>query len=132
MQIPNYYLNNLSLVRDWIGDFSNWMLEESENGPCYGGEHGGSADQEEQQSHLLQGDRVISRIALGEERVGIRIVPYRPRSVEVLAPDGEVNDLDDAVREEEEGNRVGREIVDVGALDDQIHRAQTELQQQQK
>jgi len=108
------------------------MLEESENGPSYRGEHGGGADQEEQQPHLFQSDRVVSRIALGEERMGIRIVPYRPSSVKVLAPDGEINDLDDAVREEEEGDRVGREIVDVGALDDQIHRAQTELQQQQK
>jgi len=103
------------------------MFEEGESGPSYRGEHGGGADQEEQQPHLLQGDRVISRVALGEERMGIRIVPYRPRSIKVLAPDGEVNELDDAVCEEQEGDRVGRKIVDVGALDDQIHRAQTEL-----
>lgn len=104
------------------------MFEESESGPRYHGEYGGSANQEEQQSHFLQGDRMISGIALGEKWMGIRIVPYRPRSVEVLTPNGEVNDLDDAVREEEESDRIGREIVDVGALDYQIHRAQTELQ----
>lgn len=108
------------------------MLEERENGPSHRAEHGGSADQEEQQSHLLQGDRVVSGVALGEEWMGIGIVPYRPRSVEVLAPDSEVDDLDDAVREEEEGDRVRREIVDVGALDYEIHGAQAELQQQKE
>jgi len=61
---------------------------------------------------------MVSRIALGEERMCIRIVPYRPRSVKVLAPDSEINDLDDTVREEKESNCVGREIVDVGAFDD--------------
>lgn len=103
------------------------MFKESKSGPSYRSEHGGGTYQEEQQPHLFQSDRVVSRIALGEERMWIRIVPYRPRSVKVLAPDSEVNDLDDAVREEKEGDRVGREIVDVGALNDQIHRAQAEL-----
>lgn len=73
---------------------------------------------------------MIFGIALSEERMGIRIIPYPPRFVEIFAPHGKVNDLDDAVREEEEGDRVGREIIDIGALDYQIHGAQTELQQQ--
>lgn len=75
---------------------------------------------------------MVSGVALGEERMGIRIVPYRPRSVEIFAPDGEVDEFDDAVREEEEGDRVGREIVDVGALDYQIHSTHTKLQQQEE
>lgn len=106
------------------------MLEEREDGPGNGGEDSGAADQEQQQPHLLQGDRVVPCVALGEQRMGIGIVPYRPRSVKILAPNREVTDLDDAVREEEQSNRVGREIVHVGALDYQIHRAQAELQQQ--
>lgn len=104
------------------------MLEESKSGPCYCGKYSGGANQEEQQSHFLQSDRMISGIALSEKWMGIRIVPYRPRSVEVLTSNGEVNDLNDAMREEEEGDRIGREIIDVGTLDYQIHRAQTELQ----
>lgn len=128
----NYYLNNCGLVRDRVHYLSDRFLEESEDGPGDRGEDSGGTDQKQQQPHLLDGDRVISSVALGEERMGIRIVPYRPGSVEVLASDGEVNDLDDAVREEEHRDRIGREIVDIGALDYQIHAAQTELQQQQK
>lgn len=75
---------------------------------------------------------MVSGIAFGKERMRIRIVPYSPHFVEILAPHGKVDDLDDAVREEEEGDRVGREIIDIGALDYQIHSAQTELQQQQE
>jgi len=62
--------------------------------------------------------------------MGIWIVPYRPRSIEIFAPHGKIDDLDDAVRKEEESDRVSREIIDVGPLDYQIHSAQTKLQQQ--
>lgn len=71
---------------------------------------------------------MVSSVALGKERVRIRIVPYPPRSVEVLAPHGKVYDFNDAVREEKEGNRICCEVVDVSAFDDQIHRAQSKLQ----
>jgi len=64
--------------------------------------------------------------------VGIWIIPYAPCSVKVLAPDGEVNNLDDTMRKKEEGNCIGGEIVDIGALEHQIHGAQAELQQQQE
>jgi len=45
------------------------MFKESKSGPSYRSEHGSGADQEEQQPHFFQSDRVISRIALGEERM---------------------------------------------------------------
>jgi len=99
------------------------MLEEGEDGPGYCGEYSGTADQEEQQPHLLQSDRVVASVALGEQGMGIWVIPYAPCSIKVLAPDGEVNDLDDAMREKEEGNRIGREIVDIGALYHQIYGA---------
>jgi DNA-binding transcriptional LysR family regulator len=111
------YLDNRRFIRVGIQDLSHWMLKEGEDGPGYRGEYSGTADQEEQQPHFFQSNRVIASVALGEQGVGIWIIPYAPCSVEVLAPDGEVNNLDDTMREKEEGNRIGGEIVDIGALE---------------
>lgn len=71
---------------------------------------------------------MVSGVALGKKWMGIRIVPYRPRSVEIFAPHGKIDDFDDAVREEEESDRISREIIDIGTLDYQIHSTQTKLQ----
>lgn len=110
------YLDVGRFVGDRVDDLFHRVTNESDGGPRNGGQHRGPYDGQQEYPHLLDGYLMVSRVALGEEGMAVRIVPYAKRSVEQFTPDREVNELDHAVREEEHGDGVRGEIVHVFAL----------------
>uniref|UniRef100_A0A182ISW6 Uncharacterized protein n=1 Tax=Anopheles atroparvus TaxID=41427 RepID=A0A182ISW6_ANOAO len=96
--------------------------------PTDNGEHGGGHHQHEQLPHLGQRNRMVACVGLGEQRMGVGLVPDTERAVEVLRVDRKVDELRDRVREEQRRDGVGRQLVHVVRVGGQVAEDGEELQ----